>query len=64
VKNLISMHRARKTLQTELRSQDEDVSRLTGQLIANGHALQGSERRWRTVFENSPLGIGLTDVTG
>jgi PAS domain S-box-containing protein len=64
VKNLVSMHRARDVLQKELRSQDEDVSRLTGQLISNRQALQDSERRWRAVFENSAVGIGLTDASG
>jgi PAS domain S-box-containing protein len=43
---------------------DDGVSRLTARMIADKQALQDSERRWRAIFENSAVGVGLTDATG
>jgi PAS domain S-box-containing protein len=71
VRNLVSTKRVRDALQKELHTQDEDLSRLTQQLIGNRQALQHSveaqhesEQRWRAVYENSAVGIGLTDLSG
>lgn len=71
VHNLLMMKRARDALQTELASQDQDLSQLTQQIIANRQALQrsvealrDSEHRWRAVYENSAAGIALTDLGG
>ncbi|MBI4290389.1 MAG: PAS domain S-box protein [Betaproteobacteria bacterium] len=59
-----SIRHAWEVLQEGLRSRDNDISRLVEELIAQRRALQESERRWRAVFENSSVGIGLTDVDG
>jgi PAS domain S-box-containing protein len=71
VRNLVMMQHARKALQKELATQTEDLSQLTQQLIASRQTLQRSfkaqqesEQRWRAVFENSAVGIALTDVSG
>ena len=71
VLNLVTMKRARDALQQELATQNEDLWQLTQQLVANRQTLQRtlearqeSERRWRAIFENSAVGILLTDVTG
>ena len=69
VRNLVTMKRARDALQQELATQNEDLWQLTQQLVANRQTLQRtlearqeSERRWRAIFENSAVGILLTDV--
>jgi PAS domain S-box-containing protein len=71
VRNLVMMQRARTELQKALATQNEDVWQLTQQLVASRQtlqrgldALQESEQRWRAVYENSAVGIGLTDVRG
>jgi PAS domain S-box-containing protein len=71
VRNLIMMKCARDALQQELATQNEDLAQMTQQLVASRQRLQRSldawqesERRWRAVFENSAVGIGLTDVDG
>ena len=71
VRNLVMMKRARDALQTELATQNEDLSQLTQQLIANRQTLQRSlealkesEHRWRALYEHSPVGIALTDSSG
>jgi PAS domain S-box-containing protein len=71
VRNLVTMKRARDALQKELATQNDDLSQLTGQLIANRQALQRSlqslqesESRWRAVYENSAAGIALVDAGG
>jgi PAS domain S-box-containing protein len=71
VRNLVMMKRTRDALQKELATQDEDLSQLTHDLIANSRALQRgldalqeSEQRWRAVYENSAAGIALTDLNG
>jgi PAS domain S-box-containing protein len=71
VRNLVMMKRARDALQTELVTQNEDLSQLTQQLISSRHelrtsldSLQESEHRWRAVYENSAVGIALTDLSG
>lgn len=71
VRNLVMMKQARDALQKELATQNEDLSQLTRQLISSRQALQGSldalqesESRWRAVYENSAVGIALTDLSG
>ena len=71
VLNLVTMKRARDALQAELATQNDDLSQLTNQLIANRRALQvshdslrQSEERWRAVYENSAAGIALLDLEG
>jgi PAS domain S-box-containing protein len=71
VRNLVMMKRTRDALQTELATQNEDLSQLTRQLIANRQTLQRSldalkesEHRWRALYEHSPVGIALTDSSG
>lgn len=71
VRNLVMMKRARDALQQELSTQNEDLSQLTQQLIANKQALQQSleaqqesEQLWRAVYEHSAAGIALTDLDG
>jgi PAS domain S-box-containing protein len=71
VHNLVTMKRARDALQRELATQNEDLSQLTRQLIANRQALQRnmdalleSEHRWRALYEHSPVGIALMDSSG
>lgn len=71
VRNLVSMKRARDALQRELATQNEDLSQMTRQLIANRQALQRnmealleSEQRWRALYEHSPVGIALMDSSG
>ncbi len=71
VRNLVMMKLARDALQRELATQNEDLSQLTRQLIANRQtlqrsmeALQESEHRWRALYEHSPVGIALTDSSG
>jgi PAS domain S-box-containing protein len=70
VRNLIITKRARNALQKELALQNESLLQLTQQLIASRQLLQQnlerkeSEQRWRAVFENSGVGIGLTEVSG
>src|SRR5262245_13882698 len=66
-KNLVGQD----ALQKELATQNEDISKLAQQDVAGRQALQqrieestASEQRWRAVFENSAVGIGLTDVSG
>ena len=70
-RNLLTVKRARDALQTELASQNADLSQLTQQIIANRQALQRnvealseSEQRWRAVYESSAAGIALTDLEG
>jgi PAS domain S-box-containing protein len=71
VRNLVVMKRTRTALQQALASQSADLSQLTSDLIDNRTSLQKSlaarqesERRWRAVYENSAVGIGLTDLSG
>jgi PAS domain S-box-containing protein len=71
VRNLAILKRARDALQKELMSHDEDLWQLTQQLIESQRKLQRtleaqrtSEERWRVVFENSSVGIYLTDLDG
>ena len=71
VRNLVMMKHARDALQHELATQNEDLSQLTHQLVANRQtlqrsmeALQESEHRWRALHEYSPVGIALTDSSG
>jgi PAS domain S-box-containing protein len=71
VRNLAVLKRARDALQKELMSHDEDLWQLTQQLIESQRRLQRtleaqrtSEERWRVVFENSAVGIYLTDLDG
>ncbi|HJV84167.1 MAG TPA: ATP-binding protein [Noviherbaspirillum sp.] len=71
VSNLVIVKRAREALQKELATQNEDLAQLTEQFIASRQelqasheALQESESRWRAVYENSAVGIVLTDVDG
>jgi PAS domain S-box-containing protein len=69
VQNLVMVKRARDALQRELATQNEDLFQLTQELITSRQTLQQSveaerrsERRWRAVYENSSVGIGLIDV--
>jgi PAS domain S-box-containing protein len=71
VRNLVTMKRAREALQKELATQNEDLSQLTRQLIAHRQSLQRShdalkesEQRWRAVYENTAVGVLLTDLHG
>jgi PAS domain S-box-containing protein len=71
VQNLVMVKRMRDALQRELATHDEDLSHLTQELITSRQTLQRSaaaqqrsERRWRTVYENSAVGIGLIDMSG
>ncbi len=71
VRNLVMMKRKREALQQELATQNEDLSQMSAELMASRKALErsveaqrGSERLWRVVYENSAVGIGLTDVSG
>jgi len=71
VLNLVMMKRSRDLLQKELASQSEDLTELT-QLLVTGRqvllrsteALRASEERWRAIFENSAVGIALTNAEG
>jgi len=71
VRNLVMVKRTRDALQQELATHNEDLSQLTQELIASRQTLQQSveaqgrsERRWRAVYENSAVGIGLIDIDG
>jgi PAS domain S-box-containing protein/diguanylate cyclase (GGDEF)-like protein len=71
VRNLLTMKAARDALQQALATQEEDLSELARQLIANRQALQesadalrDSEQRWRAVYENLAAGIALVDGSG
>jgi PAS domain S-box-containing protein len=71
VQNLVMVKRMRDALQRELATHDEDLSHLTQELITSRQTLQRSaaaqqrsERRWRAVYENSAVGIGLIDMSG
>jgi PAS domain S-box-containing protein len=71
VRNLAVPKRARDALQKELMSHDEDLWNLTQQLIESQRRLQRtleaqrtSEERWRVVFENSAVGVYMTDIDG
>ena len=71
VRNLVVMKRSRDLLQKELASQNEDLSELTQQLVASRQelrssleALRASEVRWRSIFDNSAVGIASTNATG
>jgi len=71
VQNLVMVKRMRDALQRELATHDEDLSQLTQELITSRQTLQRSaeaqqrsERRWRAVYENSAVGIGLIDMSG
>jgi PleD family two-component response regulator len=71
VRNLVIVKRTRDALQQELANHNEDLSQLTQELIASRQTLQQiadaqrrSERRWRAVYENSAVGIGLIDIDG
>jgi PAS domain S-box-containing protein len=69
--NLVVVKRMRDALQRELATHDEDLSQMTQELITSRQTLQRSaeaqqqsERRWRAVYENSAVGIGLVDMSG
>jgi PAS domain S-box-containing protein len=71
VRNLVMVKRTRDALQQELATHNEDLSQLTQELIASRQTLQQSveaqrrsEGRWRAVYENSAVGIGLIDIDG
>lgn len=71
VNNLVMLKKARDALQGELLSQNQDVSALTQQLIANKQELQrsfevqrASQQLWRAVYQHSAAGIALTDLDG
>jgi PAS domain S-box-containing protein len=71
VRNLVTLKRARDVLQQELSTRNDDLWQLTRQLIDSRQSLQHtveklgkSEERWRAVYENSAIGISLTDVHG
>src|ERR1700733_7078680 len=68
VRNLVVIARTRHALQKELASRNEDLSQLAAELISSRQGLKRSldtlrtsEERWRAVFENSAVGIALTD---
>jgi PAS domain S-box-containing protein len=70
-RNLVIMKRSRDLLQKELASQSEDLSELAQQLVASRQELQrgldslrASEVRWHSIFENSAIGIAITDALG
>jgi PAS domain S-box-containing protein len=71
VRNLVVMKRSRDLLQKALASTNEDLSELTQQLVGSRQelqrsldALRASEERWHSIFENSAVGIALTDAQG
>lgn len=71
VRNIVTMKLAREALQKELASQNEDLAQLTQQLIASKQGLQRShdalkesEQRWRAVYENTAVGVSLSDLQG
>jgi PAS domain S-box-containing protein len=78
VRNLVMMKLARDALQKELATQNQDLAQMTQQLISSRQALQRSlealqrslearqesEHRWHAVYENSAVGIALTDLNG
>jgi PAS domain S-box-containing protein len=71
VSNLVTMKRARQMLQTELASRNDDLAQLAEELSRSRRSLRNSleahresESRWHAVFENSVVGIALTDVRG
>ena len=71
VKNIVTMKLARDALQKELATHNADLLQLTDHLILSRrelqqslNALQAAEQRWRIVFENSAVGITLTDISG
>jgi len=64
VRNLVMMQRSRVLLQKELSSRSEDLAELTQQLVTSRQALRSSEERWRAIFENSAVGIALTNAQG
>src|SRR5271169_460664 len=64
VRNLVMMKRARALLQKELASQTEDVADLAQQLVKSRQGLRASEERWRAMFENSAVGIAITNPEG
>ena len=68
---LATVKRARDALQRELATHNKDLSQSTQELITSRQTLQQSaeaerrsERRWRAVYENSAVGVGLIDVGG
>lgn len=71
VRNLVSVKRTVDILQKELNSQASDINELTNGLINSRkslleslRALQISERRWLGFYENTAVGIALTDIDG
>lgn len=71
VHNLITVKRSVELLQSELASQASDVGELTAALVKQRkslqdslHALQGSERRWWGLYENTAVGIAMADGEG
>lgn len=71
VRNLVTVKRTVDILQKELNSQQSDIAELTSGLIASRKslqqgllALQISERRWQGFYENTAVGIALTDTEG
>jgi len=71
VRNLVMIKRSRDLLQKELDSQNEDLAELAQQVVISRQelqrsleALRASEERWRAIFENSAVGIVVTNPEG
>lgn len=64
VRNLATMKRTRDELRQELLSQSSDLTQLARQLIDSRRALRSSERRWRSIYQHSPVGIALVGADG
>lgn len=71
IRNLVSVKLTVDVLQRELNSQASDIGQLTEELIENRNslhrslqALQASERRWLSLYDNTAVGIALADKTG
>lgn len=71
VRNQVTVKRTVDILQRELNSQASDVGELTASLVASRKSLQDgllalqiSERRWLGLYNNTAVGIALTDREG
>jgi PAS domain S-box-containing protein len=71
VRHQVIMKRTRDAMQGALDSRNEDILQLTEALVASRQDLQRSldsrsesERRWRSLFENSAVGVCLADADG
>ncbi|TAM12851.1 MAG: PAS domain S-box protein [Nevskiaceae bacterium] len=69
VRNLVTIKLAREALQTELATQNADLAQLAHQLVASRRAmrrsrdaLRHSQRRWRAIYENTAVGVCLSDA--